>query len=168
MTVEPMREEELHAYIDRALDAGRSRQIEAWLEEQPDVVRAVQAYREQGELLHATFDFVLTEPLPGRLTRRALGRRPVAAAVVGIAVLWLVVTTPGLPRRQRYGSPPADLGDRSSDGTSGPRDRDLVPVGRPAPSLSSFAARELPGESPGPVRPSRSSLAARELPGDAR
>lgn len=91
MTVEPMREEELHAYIDRALDAGRSRQIEAWLEEQPDVVRAVQAYREQGELLHATFDFVLTEPLPARLTRPALRRRRLWR--VAAAMTWLVAGT---------------------------------------------------------------------------
>jgi hypothetical protein len=90
----------------------------------------------------------------------------VAAAVVGIMLLWLVVTTPGRPR-SRHGGPPAD-GDRSLDVASGQRDRDLVTAGRPAPSLASFAARELPGDNPGPVRPSRSSLAARELPGDAR
>ena len=77
MTAETVREDDLHAYIDRELDAGRSQQIEAWLEQQDDVSRAVQAYRTQGELLHAAFDSVLTEPLPARFARSARLAPPV-------------------------------------------------------------------------------------------
>jgi anti-sigma factor RsiW len=71
MTGPSVREEDLHAYIDRELDAGRSQQIEAWLEERADVARAVQSYRSQGAVLHAAFDSILTEPLPARFARLA-------------------------------------------------------------------------------------------------
>ena len=91
MMAEEVREEDLHAYVDRELDVGRSRQIEAWLAEQPEVVRAVQAYREQGALLHAAFDFVLTEALPPRFTRPAQRRRPLLR--VATAISWLVAGT---------------------------------------------------------------------------
>jgi anti-sigma factor RsiW len=100
MTVETVREDDLHAYIDRELDAGRSRQIEAWLEQQADVARAVQAYRSQGELLHTAFDSVLAEPLPARFARlaplarlmpRAQRRRPTWR--VASAMSWLIFGT---------------------------------------------------------------------------
>ncbi|MGH8666229.1 MAG: anti-sigma factor family protein [Burkholderiales bacterium] len=91
MTLETVREDDLHAYIDRALDAGRSQQIEAWLEQQADVARAVQAYRSQVALLHAAFDSVLTEPLPARLMSPAHRRRPLWR--VASAMSWLIFGT---------------------------------------------------------------------------
>jgi anti-sigma factor RsiW len=114
MTSPSVREEDLHAYIDRELDAGRLQQVEALLEQQADVADAVQAYRSQGALLHAAFDPVLAEPVPAqfaRLTRPARPRRPVwrvAAAMswllFGMVSGWLLhgmrepSRTPGLPQ----------------------------------------------------------------------
>jgi anti-sigma factor RsiW len=117
MTGPSVREEDLHAYIDRELDAGRLQQIEALLEQQTDVADAVQAYRSQSALLHAAFDPVLAEPLPAqfaRLTRLAPLARPrrpvwrVAGAMswllFGMAFGWLLHgmrepgRTPGLPQ----------------------------------------------------------------------
>jgi anti-sigma factor RsiW len=106
MTLEPVREADLHAYIDGELDAGRSRQIESWLEEQPDVVRAVQAYREQGVLLHAAFDSVLTETLPARLMRPAQRRQPLRQ--VAAAMSWLIIgTLLGWTLHELHGPAPA-------------------------------------------------------------
>lgn len=87
--IEKVREEDVHAYIDRELDAGESRRIEAWLEREPDVARAAQAYREQGALLHAAFDGILDEPLPRQLNRPVVRRQRALRAAMAFS--WLLV-----------------------------------------------------------------------------
>src|SRR5690554_8141912 len=77
MTDDSARADALSAYVDGELDRQRTREIEAWIESDPEASAAVRAYRDQRALLHAAFDTVLSEPLPARLTRRYRLARPV-------------------------------------------------------------------------------------------
>lgn len=85
------RADALSAYVDGALDRQRTQEVEAWLEADAQASAAVRAYRQQGALLHAAFDGVLSEPLPPQLTRRARIARPLARAAVAAA--WLAAGT---------------------------------------------------------------------------
>ncbi len=84
---------ELHAYVDGRLDATRQREVEAFLKANPDVAARVQAYRQQNKMLHAMFDPVLREPVPGELSA------PVSKAWqwsrYGIAAAWALVWAAG-------------------------------------------------------------------------
>lgn len=70
-----IREDELHAYVDGALDAEAKLRVEAWLAGHPDDAERVRAWGEQNRALHVAFDGVLNEPLPLRLVAAAT-RRP--------------------------------------------------------------------------------------------
>lgn len=61
-------ETDLHAYVDGLLVPARRIDIEAYLSTHPDEFERVNAFRAQNEALHAHFDAVLYEPLPGRLS----------------------------------------------------------------------------------------------------
>jgi len=90
-----IREEDLHAYVDDALDAQARVQIVEELREDADAAARVRAYQAQNELLHKTFDDVLDEPhllrIPGsdsanegNWLKRAL---PLAAAIaLGVGI----------------------------------------------------------------------------------
>ena len=60
-------EDDLHAYVDRALTASRRAEVEAWLTENPGEAERVRAYEAQNRALKALFDPVLAEPLPDDL-----------------------------------------------------------------------------------------------------
>ena len=94
MIREPLREVDLHGYVDGALDARRMEEVRQMLGTMPDLARAVEAYDAQKSAVHAAFDPVLHEPIPARLVRRsALPRRhsmvaALASLVIGIALGW--------------------------------------------------------------------------------
>jgi anti-sigma factor RsiW len=69
-----LQDDDLHAYVDSALDAEAKLRVEAWLASHPDDAERVRAWRDQNRALHAAFDPVLNEPLPVRLI--AAARRP--------------------------------------------------------------------------------------------
>ena len=75
---DPVREDDLHAYVDGALPETRRLDVEAWLAAHPEDAARVQAWAGQNQALHAAFDGVLNEPLPIDLVRSAR-RRPVRA-----------------------------------------------------------------------------------------
>jgi anti-sigma factor RsiW len=83
-------EDELHAYVEGVLPAGRAAEIEAYLAGRPDEAARVAAYREQIVALHREFDPIVDEPLPHRLQfprrhwTRVLMRS--AAVVAGFAL----------------------------------------------------------------------------------
>jgi anti-sigma factor RsiW len=86
-------ESELQAYTDGRLDAERGAAVEAWLSARPDQAERIAEYRRISEELRATYDPVLDEPVPARLTRAlsARTRWPRYAAVaawfaIGIAI----------------------------------------------------------------------------------
>jgi len=72
----PVREAELHAFVDSQLTPERQAELEAWLARRPEEAARVDAYREQKRALRALFDPVLDEPLPSRLAAAARQRRP--------------------------------------------------------------------------------------------
>jgi anti-sigma factor RsiW len=60
-------EDELHAYVEGVLPAGRAAEVEAYLAGRPDETARVAAYREQIVALHREFDPIVDERLPHRL-----------------------------------------------------------------------------------------------------
>lgn len=87
----PASEAELHACVDHQLTPEREREILALLESRPEEAQRVEAYRRQNHDLHALFDPVLGEPVPGRLlqaaTRRSRRSMQRLAASVAIAMV---------------------------------------------------------------------------------
>lgn len=91
MSIAPVTEEDLHAYVDGRLDPARRIEVEAWLAGHPDMRQSVADWRIQNERLHAGFDPVLGEPVPARLidaARRPSRFPPLRAAAV---VAWLAI-----------------------------------------------------------------------------
>ncbi|QBR70602.1 hypothetical protein CU048_04195 [Beijerinckiaceae bacterium] len=79
----PISEDNLHAYVDKLLDRGRHAEVEAYLEQHPDVARRVQGFISQREMLRSAFLPIGQEPVPPELSLRRLieaKRRPPANA----------------------------------------------------------------------------------------
>lgn len=88
-------ENDLHAYVDNALDEEPRADVEHWLAAHPGDRAKVDEWMAQRDGLHALYDGLLDEPLPAAMTRRLaavpLGDRSswwkqAAAAVVVLAV----------------------------------------------------------------------------------
>lgn len=84
-------EQELHAYADGRLDAARRDEVEAWLNDHPEMRQAVAAWRIQNELAHRAFDSVLDEPVPARLIEAARPAPRLPARRLAAAVAWLAL-----------------------------------------------------------------------------
>ena len=85
---EPVREDDLHAYVDGALPEARRIDVEGWLAAHAEDAARVQAWAAQSQALHASFDAVLNEPLPldlVRAVRRRPGRMPFKAVAAALA-----------------------------------------------------------------------------------
>ena len=87
MSSPPIRETDLHAYVDGQLDAGRRAEVEAHLAEHPEAAAQVQHVREQIQGLHREYDDVLNEPIPLRLAQASHRRAWPRGLAAGIA--WL-------------------------------------------------------------------------------
>lgn len=77
MNVQRVTEDDLHAYVDGQLDAGRRLAVERWLAQDDEAAARVEDYRAQSVLLHEMFDTVLREPAPvpvEELSMRLMGR----------------------------------------------------------------------------------------------
>jgi anti-sigma factor RsiW len=88
MNTLPITEADLHAYVDGLLPVARRVEIEAYLAARPDEAARLDTYRAQNAALHALFDPVLDEPIPGRLTatqQRGYGMLQRVAAGIAIA-----------------------------------------------------------------------------------
>ena len=93
----PITEDDLQAYVDKALDAARQAEVAAYLDGHPEVAQRVQGYIRQREELRAKLAPIAEEPIPARLNlvrlvdRRRRSRviwRQVAAAVVLLGIGW--------------------------------------------------------------------------------
>jgi anti-sigma factor RsiW len=73
MSILPITDAELHAYIDGRLPPARKVEVESYLAAHPDKAQRLQVYVAHNAALHALFDPVLDEAVPQRL--RALPRR---------------------------------------------------------------------------------------------
>ena len=86
-------EDDLHAYVDGALDPVRRLQVEAWLAAHAEDAQRVAEWTEQNRALHAAFDSILNEPLPLDLVRAAAGRSRMAPRWRGIAAAIVLAAT---------------------------------------------------------------------------
>lgn len=94
--VRPISEDDLHSYVDGALDPGRRLEVEAYLVENPDVAARVRGFAQQREMLRRAFDPIAQEPVPPELSLARMiqaRRRPalphwrsMAAAVAFLAL----------------------------------------------------------------------------------
>ena len=83
--------EELHAYVDGRLDAGRVADLELWLAGNPEAAERVRTYRAQNRALQTLLDPVLDEPVPARLIGTLQRRRRTLPLRAAATIAWLVV-----------------------------------------------------------------------------
>ncbi|MDE1993276.1 MAG: anti-sigma factor [Rhizobiaceae bacterium] len=67
MTMQPITEDDLHAYVDDALDATRREEVAAYLNNHADVAARVENYHSQKLKLRDALDPVAEEPIPTAL-----------------------------------------------------------------------------------------------------
>ncbi len=92
----PILEDDLHAFVDEALDAARRAEVQAYLDTNPACAARVAAYSRQREELRAALRPVAQEPIPPELSlrylterqrpQRAVPWRMAAAAMVLLAI----------------------------------------------------------------------------------
>lgn len=93
MSHRPITEDDLHAYVDQALEPERRAEVASYLEDHPDVASRVAAFADQRDLLRGALASISDEPLPAELSLSRIiesrRRRPVPAwwAVAAILVL---------------------------------------------------------------------------------
>lgn len=67
MSTKPITEDDLHAYVDRALDDAREAEVSAYLEAHPDIAARIKSYSTQRLDLRAALDPIADELIPTRL-----------------------------------------------------------------------------------------------------
>ncbi|WP_457095486.1 anti-sigma factor family protein [Lysobacter sp. P5_B9] len=67
MTPRPITEDDLHAYVDDALDTERHAEVSEYLRLNADVAQRFSSYRRQRDELRAAFGPVIREPIPAAL-----------------------------------------------------------------------------------------------------
>jgi anti-sigma factor RsiW len=92
----PIMEEDLHAFVDKVLDAARQAEVQSYLDAHAEVAARVEGYIRQRAALRAALAPVAEEPIPPRLNLRHLAEarrsswsvpwRSAAAAVVLLAL----------------------------------------------------------------------------------
>jgi anti-sigma factor RsiW len=99
MTTLPVREDELHAYVDERLAPARRAEVEAVLQEDAALRRRVAAWRRQREGLAEAFAFKAREPVPATLgVSRLIEQRasqPMRLRVAAAVALALVLGAAG-------------------------------------------------------------------------
>src|SRR6201993_2261659 len=66
-------DDRLVAYLDGELETAQRREVEAWLNADPDARRQLAALAESAHLLRLAFDGAIHEPVPDRLLAAARG-----------------------------------------------------------------------------------------------
>ena len=67
MSNRPITEDDLHGYVDHALEPEREAEVAAYLESHPDVAKRVAAFSDQRSWLRSTLAPIAEEPLPPQL-----------------------------------------------------------------------------------------------------
>ena len=106
----PIDDTVLHAWLDGELPAEQREQVERWLQEHPEDAAKLRLWSADAQALRATFEPVLDEPVPQRLTQIVWNHGPATLAApwqrwaaafavfvlggaVGAAATWRVQTT---------------------------------------------------------------------------
>ena len=71
----PVSEDDLQAWVDGFLSPERLRTVESWLENHPDILRRVMAWRNERDALHAGLAPELRQPVPARFNITHLRQR---------------------------------------------------------------------------------------------
>jgi anti-sigma factor RsiW len=95
MNHRPITEDDLHAYVDRALEPERRAEVATYLDEHPDVAKRVGAFTDQREALRAALAPIADEPLPAELNLSRIieqrARRPSLVRWAMAAMLFLSI-----------------------------------------------------------------------------
>ena len=67
MSMRPITEDDLHAYVDGALDPARRDEVAAYLADHADVAERIESYARQRDTLRAAFAPIAEEPVPQSL-----------------------------------------------------------------------------------------------------
>ncbi|MBR1201957.1 MULTISPECIES: anti-sigma factor [unclassified Bradyrhizobium] len=76
MSNRPITEDDLHAYVDRALEPEREVEIIAYLEKHPDMAKRIADYSDERNLLRSALLPIAEEPLPPQLNLARMIERP--------------------------------------------------------------------------------------------
>lgn len=87
----PIRDADLHAYVDGQLSEARRIQVEAYLVQNAEARNRVQRYQELNHALRTRFDSVAKEPIPARLLRPTPVKRGFMPRSVAAAASWLLI-----------------------------------------------------------------------------
>jgi anti-sigma factor RsiW len=137
----PISEDELHAYVDGAIEPVRRLDIALYLARHPDEAARMEVFRAQREAIHALFDDILHRPVPRHLHRvvRRHGVRRARRWRATVSLLWIAAAALVLV-----------TGGTVLKNTDLDRDRSALPAAARAP-----AAGELPVLRPVPSRRQR-------------
>jgi anti-sigma factor RsiW len=95
MSHRPITEDDLHAYVDRALEPERRAEVATYLDDYPDVAKRIGAFADQRELLRAALAPIGDEPLPPELNLSRIieqrSRRPSVVRWAMAAMLFLAI-----------------------------------------------------------------------------
>src|SRR5215469_8264366 len=95
----PPTENELHAYVDGALESSRRAEVEAYLASNPDVAEQVARWRRDLDFLRTEFAGTMTRPAQPRLDPKAVRRRLRTRSRVrtaAVAALFLAIGVGGI------------------------------------------------------------------------
>jgi anti-sigma factor RsiW len=97
MSMRPISEDDLHAYVDQALDPSRMAEVAAYLEQHADVAERVEGYARQRDALRAALAPLAEAPIPPELDlrRMAAGRRRPSMPWLQAAAAALLLTVGG-------------------------------------------------------------------------
>jgi anti-sigma factor RsiW len=98
MSMHPIDEDDLHAFVDQALDARRHAEVAAYLDGNPDIATRVARYRKEADMLRAALAPIAEEPVPPELdlTRIIADRRRRGAMFQWAAAAVVLVCLGGL------------------------------------------------------------------------
>jgi len=95
MNHRPITEDDLHAYVDHALEPERRAEVATYLDDHPDVAKRIGAFADQRELLRAALAPIADEPLPPELNLSRIieqrTRRPSVVRWAMAAMLFLSI-----------------------------------------------------------------------------
>ncbi|UXT84483.1 anti-sigma factor family protein [Agrobacterium tumefaciens] len=114
MNKRPITEDDLHAFVDKALDAERHHEVEAFLDTNTEAAKRVASYRMQAAALRSALESVASEPVPSRLNlaniveRQRPAGRPRFAQMAAAAVVLLGIGASGGWFLKSYSAAPTE------------------------------------------------------------
>jgi anti-sigma factor RsiW len=118
-TGRPINDDDVHAAADSRLPPERQAEVEAAIASSADAAARVGFYRHLNATLHASYDFMLNEPVPDRLAARPRRRSWQTLARIAAAVALLAAGAAGdwlaRDRMEEYGRPAEALADLAAE-----------------------------------------------------